>query len=279
MNINIKREQTNKLEDYIKDEESTLKARQLYFRNDRDFMEKFIDDIKTQAEEAQNLAEAELKTQEQLTAEQTSLETEIERKDNLISKANDDFESLQAYKHFLDRFLNFSNATWRPYRKEQKKEAMFLTEGNHKVPEPEQYGITIPFSPENLLDIFNQIEENNLGEIQNRHDTEAELEKVRASEKELLESIAKTEAEFQERIRVLQKSEEVALKKNLKLKEMKKTHRNKIRVTDNEDLDLEKIGGRILDLYRDINPKFRPQDSHGPDSKELKKCMTVGSGL
>lgn len=36
-------------------------------------MQKFIDDIKSQAEEAQNIAEAELKTQEQLTAELTSL--------------------------------------------------------------------------------------------------------------------------------------------------------------------------------------------------------------
>lgn len=175
MNINIKKEQTNKLEDYIKDQQSTLRARQLYFKNDRDFMQKFIDDIKSQAQEAQNIAEAELKTQEQLTAELTSLQTEIERKDNLITKANDDFESLQAYKQFLDKFLNFSNATWRPYRKEQpKKDVMFLTEGNHKVPEPEpETGITIPFCPENLLDIFNQIQENNLGEIQNRHDTEA----------------------------------------------------------------------------------------------------------
>lgn len=77
MNINIKKEQTNKLEDYIKDEESTLRARQLYFKNDKDFMQKFIDDIKTQAEDAQNQAEAELKLQEQLTGELTSLETEI----------------------------------------------------------------------------------------------------------------------------------------------------------------------------------------------------------
>lgn len=34
MNINIKKEQTTKLEDAIKDEEETLKARKLYFEND-----------------------------------------------------------------------------------------------------------------------------------------------------------------------------------------------------------------------------------------------------
>lgn len=34
MNINIKKEETGKLEDYIRDEEETLKARKLYFEND-----------------------------------------------------------------------------------------------------------------------------------------------------------------------------------------------------------------------------------------------------
>lgn len=49
---------------------------------------------------------------------------------------------------------------------------MFITEGQQKVVE-EQPKLLILFSPDNLLDIFNQIEENNIGEIQNRHDTEA----------------------------------------------------------------------------------------------------------
>jgi hypothetical protein len=50
MNINIKKEQTTKLEDAIKDEEETLKARKLYFENDVEFMHKFIEGIKKQAE-------------------------------------------------------------------------------------------------------------------------------------------------------------------------------------------------------------------------------------
>lgn len=50
MNINIKKEETGKLEDYIRDEEETLKARKLYFENDVEFMHRFIDGIKKQAE-------------------------------------------------------------------------------------------------------------------------------------------------------------------------------------------------------------------------------------
>ena len=63
MNIIIKKEQTTKLEDAIKDDEETLKAHKLYFENDVEFMHKFIEGIKKQAEEAQNGVESEMKVQ------------------------------------------------------------------------------------------------------------------------------------------------------------------------------------------------------------------------
>lgn len=73
MNINIKKEETSKLADYIRDEQETLKARQLYFENDVEFMHRFIDGIKKQAEEAQSAVEAELKQQEFLVSRLNSL--------------------------------------------------------------------------------------------------------------------------------------------------------------------------------------------------------------
>ena len=76
MNINIKKEQTSKLEDEIKDEEETLKARKLYFDNDVEFMHKFIDGIKKQAEEAQTAVEQQLKIQESLVSKLNGLDAE-----------------------------------------------------------------------------------------------------------------------------------------------------------------------------------------------------------
>jgi hypothetical protein len=49
-------------------------------------MHKFIDGIKKQAEEAQNAVEIELKQQEMLVSRLNSIETDIEKLDNLISK-------------------------------------------------------------------------------------------------------------------------------------------------------------------------------------------------
>lgn len=85
----------------------------------------------------------------------------------------------------------------------------------------------------NLLDVFNQIEESNIGEIQSRQLTEAELEKVRVIEREVNEVVDKTEKEYRERFKIHEKSFEHCAKTNHRLKEMKKNHRNKIKITDN----------------------------------------------
>lgn len=136
MNINIKKEETNKLEDYIKDEQETLRARQLYYKNDVEFMNNFISQVKKEAEAAQPKA-SELDFAEGLTRTLTSLEIEIEKKKNLISKAQDDFKNLSKYKQFLDKFLHLKNSSWKPYqRAEEKQEMFFLTEGENKPSTP-----------------------------------------------------------------------------------------------------------------------------------------------
>lgn len=53
---------------------------------------------------------------------------------------------------------------------------MFLTE-NSMLPE-EIENLTIRYQPENLLEIFNNAEENNIREIQNLHDKEDEVESI-----------------------------------------------------------------------------------------------------
>lgn len=40
------------------------------------------------------------------------------------------------------------------------------------------------------------------------------------------------------------------MKRNQKLKEMKRNNTTKIKITDNEDLDVEKVGNKIIEIYR-----------------------------
>lgn len=52
MNINTKKEETHRLEDFIKNEQESLRARRLYFKNDCELVKKFMNDVKAQAETA-----------------------------------------------------------------------------------------------------------------------------------------------------------------------------------------------------------------------------------
>ena len=55
MNINIKREETNRLEDFIKNEEESLKARELDIKNDWNLLKNFRNNVKFEADEAQKV--------------------------------------------------------------------------------------------------------------------------------------------------------------------------------------------------------------------------------
>ena len=52
-----------------------MKARKLYFENDVEFMHRFIDGIKKQAEDAQVAVDTELKMQESLVSKINALDT------------------------------------------------------------------------------------------------------------------------------------------------------------------------------------------------------------
>lgn len=50
LNIITKKEETNRLEDFIKNEQESLRARKLYFKNDCELVKKFMNEVKAQAD-------------------------------------------------------------------------------------------------------------------------------------------------------------------------------------------------------------------------------------
>lgn len=75
--------------------------------------------------------------------------------------------------------------------------------------------LKIPFSNgKQVLDLLSQIEEKNLYYIQNTHESEEDLEKKKKVLKELKEKHESVTKENNERIRVLNNSKNVFLKKN-----------------------------------------------------------------
>jgi uncharacterized protein YjhX (UPF0386 family) len=60
-----------------------------------------------------------------------------------------------------------------------------------------------------------------------------------------------------------------------RLKEMKKNNINKINIFDNENIDLEKVAGKVLEIFREVNPKKASENIEGANEKIMKKGMTV----
>lgn len=110
--------------------------------------------------------------------------------------------------------------------------------------------VRIGYQPQNMIEIFNNAEENNIREIQNLHDKEDEVEgimKVWRKEEAQLETII-TESEA--RVIALERTLENKLNENSRLKELKKSTVSKMSIFDNENIDLKTVSGRVLEIYR-----------------------------
>ena len=276
MNINIKKEKTSELEDYIRDEEETLKARKLYFDNDVEFMHRFIDGIKKQAEDAQAAVEGELKQQEGLVSKLNALEAEIEKVDNMISKDEEILQNLQHYQKFIEDLYD-PDRNWKPYApKKFAEEVLFMTENQAGLPseEKESMGLVIKYQPENMIEIFNDAEEANIREIQNLQDKEAELETIAKQEHESQGSLESLIKENEDRISVLEKNCQKKLENCQRLKELRKVNNSKLNVLDHENLDLEKVGNRIFQIYKQVNPKRSTEVEKNHSEGEMKRQMT-----
>ena len=56
---------------------------------------------------------------------------------------------------------------------------------------------------------------------------------------------------------------------------MLKNNINKINIFDNENIDLEKVANRVLDIFKEVNSKKAVENLEGASEKVMKKGMTV----
>lgn len=56
---------------------------------------------------------------------------------------------------------------------------------------------------------------------------------------------------------------------------MKKNNINKINIFDNQNIDLEKVAAKVLDIFKEVNPKKAQENIEGASEKIMKKGMTV----
>ncbi|KRW99141.1 hypothetical protein PPERSA_07384 [Pseudocohnilembus persalinus] len=102
LNITNKEEETNKLEDFIKNEQENLKAMYQYFVKDNQLVQKFMSDVKAAAEKAAKEAEIEAKKKEELKTQINKHLVQKDQCENKNERLRDEIEQLQSYQKFIE---------------------------------------------------------------------------------------------------------------------------------------------------------------------------------
>lgn len=100
-NILTKKDETNRLEDFIKNEQESLRARKMYFRNDCELVKRFMEEVKAQAEQATMQADKEAKKKDEVKGEVGKILAQIDRLKLQKTKSKEECERLGTYKDFL----------------------------------------------------------------------------------------------------------------------------------------------------------------------------------
>lgn len=103
LNILTKKEETNRLEDFIKNEQESLRARKLYFKNDCELVKKFMNEVKAQADLATQIADKEAKKKDEIKSEVAKILATTDRLKLQKTKFQEEYERLDKYRQFLEK--------------------------------------------------------------------------------------------------------------------------------------------------------------------------------
>ncbi|GAB1602214.1 cilia- and flagella-associated protein 100-like [Argonauta hians] len=220
--IGVMRHEMRKLDDIAKAEERKLEMAEKYLEEDASMFDEFLKENDKSSVEAIKIAEQETKEKLEKVAEIKKINTGIMSLKSEISKADDTLKEYKIYRNFLENLAP------------QEIELYFT-------------------APQEVLDIFSELEEQNLTLIQNTQETEETLEDIKQSfeanrkkmEKEtwsLKDQIEKTKQKIQE-------EEELANDLEMKVKLFSAS--GNMQSTDQNQM-LEELNKKVEEVYRGI---------------------------
>ncbi|CAD8068836.1 unnamed protein product [Paramecium primaurelia] len=288
LNILTKKEETNRLEDFIKNEQESLRARKLYFKNDCELVKRFMSEVKSQADYAAILADKEVRRKEEVKVEVARILAQIDRLKLQKSKLQDEYDKLDKYRQFLEKIKQHYKTKFSDLEKEiilpqtttNSKRTLFLTGVNVMESETRskeqleqlQFEYKQNKMADTVIEILDAIEEGNLRNMQNQRDAEEEIEQKKREAQHLRETLAIHQKENEQRFKVLEKQYIMHQQYQQELKKQDKVDQNKLEFAEGENLDMDKIGKRIIEIYTDISKKEQDPliKKLGIDSKMLK---------
>ncbi|CAD8166758.1 unnamed protein product [Paramecium octaurelia] len=288
LNILTKKEETNRLEDFIKNEQESLRARKLYFKNDCELVKRFMSEVKSQADQAAILADKEVRRKEEVKVEVARILAQIDRLKLQRSKLQDEYDKLDKYRQFLEKikqhyktkFADLEKDITLPQTTATSKRTLFLTGVNVLESETRskeqleqlQFEYKQNRMADTVIEILDAIEEGNLRNMQNQRDAEEEMEQKKREAQHLREILAIHQKENEQRFKVLEKQYVMHQQYQQELKKQEKVDQNKLEFAEGENLDMDKIGKRIIEIYTDVSKKEQDPliKKLGIDSKMLK---------
>lgn len=206
MSLDTKRQEIQKLEEKAQMKEDALKKSEMMLEEDAMRFDAFLKENDRKAHDALKRADMETKEKQEKVIEIKKLNQEINKVDSEMSKYEEQLNACLKYKKFLDNLTPPEHLKAVADRKAAAKQAKYANKRAAGV-EVELDDISSGddddemffHKPEQLLDIFAQLEERNLFLIQNVQETEEALE-------ELKQKMADTEQKMSEKTEQLDKN-------------------------------------------------------------------------
>lgn len=199
--LGVKRQEMQKLEEIAQAEEQTILDDEKALEEDAAKFDAFLKENDKNSVEAIKKAEAETKAKLEKIQEIKKLNVTIMNIRSDMSKNEDQLRDLQRYKTFLDQLTPSDNLKKTIKKGEMKKEAdkfsaekakkqkeggsddeddnLAAVDGDDSWADIGDEPLLYFKSPHQLLDIFSELEENNLSLIQNCQETEETLEELK----------------------------------------------------------------------------------------------------
>jgi hypothetical protein len=186
--LGVKRDEIQKLEDIAMAEEQKLEAAENYLKESAIMFDEFVKENDKNASEAVKMAEAATKSKFEKAADIKRLNAQLVTIKNEISRNNETLTELRECRDFLHKL---APQEWRDQVKmDAEKQRLEQAEdpeaeaaeddGEESVAECRLYFT----APSQLLQLFSELEEQNLSLIQNSQETEELLEDLRHTRKE-----------------------------------------------------------------------------------------------
>ncbi|XP_019855759.1 PREDICTED: cilia- and flagella-associated protein 100-like [Amphimedon queenslandica] len=173
--LGVKRDEIQKLEDIAKTEERKIEAAEQYLEQSAAMFDEFLKENDKNSVEAIKMAEAATKAKLEKVAEIKRLNSQVMAIKSEISRNDDHLNELKTYRQFLNELAPQEWHEVRKRRLEEMKRASDATE-NETLDEEVYFD-----NPAQLLEIFTELEEQNLSLIQNSQETEETLDEIKHS--------------------------------------------------------------------------------------------------